>query len=111
MTPTACFSKAALQAGVPPRFLYWQGHSRRRYLFTRTSMDELSGFDEGVVIAVRGGEIVWTGEVGEIASSGAARTEGEAAVYVHLLAADGAERRAVVEEFRPRWSGPQCLAA
>lgn len=110
MTPVSCFSKAALQAGVPPRFLYWQGHSRRRYLFTRTSMDGLSGFDEGVVLAVRGGEVVWAGEVGEIADLGAARLWGEVAVYVHLLAADAAERRAVVEEFRP-WFGAQCMAA
>lgn len=110
MTPTPFLSKAALQAGVPARFLYWQGHSRRRYLFTRTSIDGLSGFDEGVVIAVRGGEVVWTGEVGEIASSNDAREGDEVAVYVHLLAADGTERRAVVEDFRPRWAAERLAA-
>ncbi len=111
MTALPSFSKAALQAGVPPRFLYWQGHSRRRYLFTRTSIDGLTGFEEGVVIAVRGGEVVWTGEVAEIASFCAGSAGREVAVYVHLLAAGRAERRAVVEDFRPRWAGPECLAA
>jgi hypothetical protein len=58
-------SQAALDAGVPPRFVYWQGHSRRRYLFTRTSFQGLKDFEDGVVLVVEGGEVVWTGEVAE----------------------------------------------
>ena len=86
MKPSPCLSKAALQAGLPPRFLYWQGHSRRRYLFTRTSIDGLSGFDEGVVLVVHGGEIVWTGEVAEIASLPGDPPGRDFELYVHLLA-------------------------
>ncbi len=111
MTSLPRFSKAALQAGVPPRFLYWQGHSRRRYLFTRTSVEGLSGFDDGVIIAVCGREIVWTGEVSEIAGMPSQAPNGELGIFVHLLAAGIAERRAVVEDFRPDWEREACLAA
>ena len=109
MTALPFPSKAALQAGVPPRFLYWQGHSRRRYLFTRTSIDALSGFDDGVVIAVHDGEIVWTGEISDIATLPADPELGRDGLHVHLLAQGAAERRAVVADFWPH--SQHCLAA
>lgn len=104
-------SQAALDAGVPPRFVYWQGHSRRRYLFTRTSFGGLGDFEDGVVILVDAGEVVWAGEAAEaarIAKGGDGRRRG---VYVHLLAGDAGERRAVIDDFCPDWNVDCRLAA
>ena len=52
-------------------------------------------------IAVSGGQIVWIGEVAELARMDAEALPRRAEVYVHLLAATLAERRAVIEDLRP----------
>jgi hypothetical protein len=104
-------SQAALDAGVPPRFVYWQGHSRRRYLFTRTSFQGLKDFEDGVVLVVEGGEVVWTGEVAEASRLAESRDARPRGVYVHLLAGGLAERRLVIEDFEPDWRADCRMAA
>ena len=104
-------SKAARDAGVPPRFVYWQGRSRRRYLFTRTTFSGLGDFADGVILLVEGGQVVWAGEAGDLASLPAGLAVCESAVYVHLLAADPADRRLIVGDFLPDWDREHRMAA
>jgi hypothetical protein len=97
----ASASQVALAAGLPPRYFYWQGHSSRRYLFTATEPSIVGDFEEGVVIAVAGGRIIWSGEITELAEKALCSRLGGAAFYVHLLAATPAERRAIIYDLRP----------
>ena len=94
-------SRAALAAGVPARFLYWSGRSGRRYLFTCTSAERLADFDEGVAIAVGGGETIWVGNVAELGRMPAEAPPRRAAIYLHLLAPTREARRNVIEDLRP----------
>ncbi len=94
-------SRVALAAGLPARYLYWAGHSERRYLFTCTGADGTDDFESGVAIAVKAGQIIWIGEVAELQQLDARAAARRAEVYVHLLAATLAERRAVIEDLRP----------
>ena len=104
-------SRAALAAGVPVRYLYWIGRSSRRYLFTCTDWPGLSDFADGVAIAVSAGEIVWSGEIAALASLPASAEARRAAIYVHLLASNAEERRAVIEDLRPACGTHLRLAA
>jgi hypothetical protein len=109
--PSPYLSRAALAAGVPARYLYWHGHSLRRYLFTCTAPDDVADFADGVVMAVSGGQIAWIGEVsGFLRLPAAARPPG-ASLYVHLLAATAEARRAVIEDLRPAFVSHLRLAA
>jgi hypothetical protein len=101
MSPSSHLSKVAIAAGLPARYLYWFGHSGRRYLFTCTGANAAADFEAGVAIAVSGGEIVWTGEVVALARMADDELPRRAEVYVHLLAETLAERRAVIEDLRP----------
>lgn len=101
MTPSPHLSKVALAAGLPARYLYWFGHSGRRYLFTCTGADSAADFESGVAIAVSGGQIVWIGEVASLARMEEDALPRRAEIYVHLLASTLAERRAVIEDMRP----------
>jgi hypothetical protein len=94
-------SRAALEAGVPARYLYWQGRSGRRYLFTCMGPGAIGDFEEAVAIAVSDGRIIWSGEVSALARLPGDAPPRRAAIYVHLLAANLAERRVVIEDFRP----------
>ena len=93
--------RVALAAGLPARFLFWFGRSGRRYLFSCTGARAASDFESGVAIAVSGGQIVWTGEVAALAKMDDKALPRRSEVYVHLLAATLAERRAVIEDLRP----------
>ena len=108
-------SLAAIAAGVPPRYVYWYGRSGRRYLFTAAEGGGQPGavddFAEGVAIAVRGGAIVWSGDVAALADLPRTAWHRGAAFYVHLLAATPEERRAVVEDLRPAQGEHLRLAA
>ncbi len=104
-------SRAALAAGVPVRYLYWIGRSSRRYLFTCTDWPSLSDFAEGVAIAVSAGEIVWSGEIAALTSLPPSAEARRATLYVHLLACNAEERRAVIEDLRPACGGHLRLAA
>ncbi len=95
-------SQAALAAGVPVRYLYWSGHSGRRYLFSCTGASAVDDFNSGVVIAVSGGEIVWIGETRDFALLPDKAPARKTAVFVHFLAATRAERRIVIEDLRPQ---------
>ena len=94
-------SRAALAAGVPARFLYWSGHSGRRYLFTATSAEMLHDFEDGVALAVNGDRVVWVGDAPTLARFPADSAPRRAAIYVHLLAATAEDRRRIVEDLRP----------
>lgn len=104
-------SRAALAAGVPVRYLYWIGRSGRRYLFTCTDWPSLSDFGDGVAIAVSAGEIVWSGEIAAVACLPRSAEARSAALYVHLLASNSEERRAVIEDLRPACGAHLRLAA
>ena len=104
-------SRAALAAGVPVRYLYWMGRSSRRYLFTCTDWPGLSDFGDGVAIAVSAGEIVWSGEIAALTSLPPSAEARRATLYVHLLACNAEERRAVIEDLRPACGGHLRLAA
>ncbi len=93
--------KAALAAGVPPRYQYWFGRSGCRYLFTCTEAGSIADFADAVAIVVSAGEIVWTGEAAALASAPRGVRFPADAAYVHLLAATSEDRRAVIEDLRP----------
>ena len=101
MSPSPHLSKVAMAAGLPARYVYWFGHSGRRYLFTCTGASTAADFESGVAIAVSGGQIVWIGEVAALSRMAEDAGPRRAEVYVHLLAATLAERRAVIEDLRP----------
>ena len=111
MSPSPHLSKVAMAAGLPARYLYWFGHSRRRYLFTCMSAGAAADFESGVAIAVSGGQIVWIGEVGEFSGMAEDTAPRRAEVYVHLLAATLAERRALIDDLRPEETVRLRLAA
>ena len=98
---TSFIARAALAAGVPPRFRYWSGHSGHRYLFTSTTPDLLADFDEAIAIAVDGDRIVWIGDASSLERFVSASLIRRAQVYVHLLAATPEERRALVTDLQP----------
>ncbi len=106
----SCVSRAALAAGVPPRYQYWFGRSGRRYLFTCTEAGAAGDFADAVALVVDAGEIVWTGEAAALACPPRGLRAPAGAVYVHLLAATAAERRAVIEDLRPA-DGPHLRLA
>lgn len=101
MIPLSCFSRAALAAGIPARYLYWFGRSGRRYLFTCTEPGGIGDFADGIAILVSAGEIIWTGEIAALASAMRSGGLPEGALYVHLLATRAEERRAVIADLRP----------
>ena len=95
MRAISFLSRAALAAGLPPRFRYWTGRSGRRYLFTALDSD-LSGFGEGVAIAVRNDRIVWAISLEETGAPPA--TSCGTTLYLHLLAVGAEERQAVADD-------------
>jgi hypothetical protein len=101
MSSMPSISRVALAAGIPARYLYWTGHSGRRYLFTCMSGAAAAELESGVAIAVSGERIVWTGQVGELAMLPSDAPARRAAIYVHLLATTLAERRGIVWDLRP----------
>ena len=111
MNPLPQISRVALAAGLPARYLYWIGRSGRRYLFTCTGGAAIGDFESGVAIAVRGGEIVWAGDVATLARMAEDAPPRRAEVYVHFLASTLAERRAVIGDLRPEAASYLQLAA
>jgi len=93
--------RATLAAGLPARFLYWVGHSGRRYLFSCTGLRGAADFESGIAIAVSGKDIIWVGEVAELSGLALDASARRAAIHVHLLATTLVERRAVIEDLRP----------
>lgn len=109
MPTTFCVPVAAREAGVPPRFRYWFGHSGRRYLFTRVEGSALADVTDAVVLVARAGRIVWAGEAAVVPPFGpAVAADPRYETYIHLLAADAAERRAAVRDLSPSC---QCAGA
>lgn len=94
-------ARVVIAAGLPARFLYWFGRSGRRYLFTCTGGEAAADFETGVALCVSEGRIVWIGEVAALARLPKDSAPRRAAIYVHLLAATLAERRAVIDDLRP----------
>lgn len=111
MSTRPSVSLAAAAAGVPPRYVYWHGHSGRRYLFTAADGTGAVDFDDGVAIAVRAGVILWAGDVGEVAGIPELAGPLGACVYVHLLAATAEERSSVIADLRPEHRPQVRLAA
>ena len=64
-----------------------------------------------MAIAVSGNEIVWSGEIAELAELPKDAPARGASIYVHLLASTLAARRAVVEDLRPEVQAELRLAA
>jgi hypothetical protein len=94
-------SRAALAAGVPTRFLYWLGRSGKRHLFTRTSGQGISDFEDGVAIAVRDGKVIWAGDIADLGRMPEHSAPRRATIYLHLLASNAEERQAVTDDLRP----------
>jgi hypothetical protein len=94
-------SRAAAAAGVPPRYIYWTGHSGRRHLFTAAGSGSIADFEDGVALAVDEGRIAWAGEVAALAVAPCGGRFGHMIFYVHLLARSAEERRAIIEDLRP----------
>jgi hypothetical protein len=101
MTPLPQLSRVAIAAGLPARYLYWFGRSGRRYLFTCTGGAAVADFESGVAIAVASGEIVWIGEIDMLRRMPQSARPRRAEVYVHFLASNAAERRALIDDLRP----------
>jgi len=92
-------SRVAAAVGLPERYRYWSGHSRRRYLFSRALPASGADYEDAVVIAVRAGEVVWVGEPGAAVRC-PEQTE-DCALFVHLLATSAEERRRIIADLRP----------
>lgn len=109
MTPE--LPRAVLAAGIAPRFLYWQGDSGERYLFTCIGTDALDDFETGVAMTVSNEEIVWVGDITALAHMPRHAAPRRGAIYVHLLAENLAARRAVIEDLRPveRMAAPRTV--
>jgi hypothetical protein len=101
MSSSPIVSRAAVAAGIPARYLYWTGRSGRRYLFTHMENAAAAELESGVAIAVSADQIVWVGEVAELALLPSDAPARRAAIYVHLLAATLADRRGVIWDLRP----------
>jgi hypothetical protein len=111
MSQSPQLPRVTLAAGLPARFVYWFGRSGRRYLFSCTGAGAAADFESGVAIAVSGGQIVWIGEVAEFSRMAEHSVPRRAEIYVHLLAATLAERRALIEDLRPEEAVRLRLAA
>ena len=111
MNALSVLSRAAQDAGVPPRYRYFFGASGERRLFTASDRAALADFTEGVVIAVRGECVVWVGDLAEMGRMPSTPWVQGSAFYVHLLAASDVGRRAVVNDMRPVERGGFRLAA
>jgi hypothetical protein len=109
MTNASFIPQSAVEAGLPARYRYWTGHGDRRYLFTRCDPASLEDFRGAVILAVRFGHVVWAGESATEARRRAARRG--TGLYVHLLAASAAERRAIVADLAPEPAAEPALAA
>jgi hypothetical protein len=105
-TSTATVPQSAASIGQGERFRYWPGASGRRYLFSRVEIEELSTFDEAVVILeTADGEKVSRLSMVELTTNGrlidrtgAVARERACAAYVHLLARDATARAAVMAD-------------
>lgn len=93
-------SRAAQDAGVPPRYRYWVGRSTRRYLFSEIDAASAPDFDDSVVIATVSGRIVWVGCGSELAGPWPSIPR-DAQVSVHLLANTAEECRGILNDLRP----------
>ena len=96
-------SDLARRAGLGDRFLYWRGHSGRRYLFTAIACESLADFRSAVVILAEfrpDGRFVGR-TVTALDSAGRGWPPivpaGQAA-FVHLLATTAEDRRAVLRD-------------
>ena len=88
---------SAVEAGLPPRFVYWSGRSGRRYLFTCIDRDWLEDCRDALVLEAQGDHILQAGEATEFRPSARGGCE-PATLFVHLLARSAEERRAIVED-------------
>ena len=98
---SSAVSRAAAAAGVPPRYVYWTGHSGRRHLFTAAGSGSIADFEDGVVLAVDGGRVAWVGEVAALAGAPCSGRFAHMTFHVHLLARSAEERRTIIEDLRP----------
>ena len=98
---SSAVSRAAAAAGVPPRYVYWTGHSGRRHLFTAAGSGSIADFEDGVALAVDGGRVAWAGEVATLAVAPCGPRFAHMTFYVHLLARSAEERSAIIEDLRP----------
>ena len=98
---SSAVSRIAAAAGVPPRYVYWTGHSGRRHLFTAAGPGSIADFEDGVALAVDGDRVVWAGDIAALAVAPRISRFAEMTFYVHLLARSPEERRAVIDDLRP----------
>lgn len=94
------------------RFTAWRGRSGRRYVASVFGLDDdhALGFTDAVLLAVAPGQAIVaardSGPLGVEAALGrwreTARAAGAREIHVHLLAEDGAGRRAALVDLMPR---------
>lgn len=100
---------AAKEIGLNERYRYWRGASGRRYLFTLVPIDSIEDFREAVVMFVsntrqRADKVLWVGAVDkggvDKAEKLAHRKRGRPIkqAFIHLLATDPEERRAIIDD-------------
>lgn len=101
--------EAAKAIGLNERFLYWRGASGKRYLFTAIAIESIDDFREAVVLFVsnarkRAPKVLWIGAVDDGGIEKAARLRRRKRgmpirqAFIHLLASDADERRAVIDD-------------
>jgi hypothetical protein len=93
-------SRAAQDAGVPPRYRYWVGRSTRRYLFSEIDAGSAADFGDSVAIATTSGRIVWAG-CGSDLPGHRSNVPRDAQFSVHLLANTAEECRRIIDDLRP----------
>lgn len=102
--------KFADQCGLGDRFRYWQGGSGRRYLFTAMPGAEIGDVASAVVILAKragnggfqGIDVCAPGDPGEPRAADLLAdltADPELLAFVHLLADDIGERRAIIGDF------------
>ncbi len=101
--------KFADECGLGDRFRYWQGGSGHRYLFTAMPKAEIADVTSAVVILAkptadgrfRSVDVCAPGDPGEPSPADLMAdlsADSELIAFVHLLAAEPGERRAITED-------------
>nr|WP_321455612.1 hypothetical protein [uncultured Cohaesibacter sp.] len=90
------------------RFCYWQSENGNRYIFSQISLDDISSFENCVLLLAsenedkKHPELHWIGEISDLSPKSFCKIAPEKvdslSVYVHLLAGSKHERQQVVRD-------------
>ena len=101
------------------RFCYWQSNSGNRYIFSQISEDDISSFENCILLLatvdaeMSAPQLKWIGEISDLsplAFKDIAPSEiNNVKVYVHLLAGSEQERAQVIQDLSSHADSEICL--